>query len=132
MVVRMVHWNMQGFSVTKLSNLMKEACIDNDKKDILGLVETWSDGKNPLSLEGYNFFERVRNKSSNGRRYGGIAVLIRDDIFDSIHRLLSASENIVWLQMSMWDKRYVIGCVYIPPENSSLVFSCLVTIFLYY
>ncbi|XP_065584284.1 uncharacterized protein LOC136043285, partial [Artemia franciscana] len=115
----MVHWNIQGFSATKLSNLLKEACIDNEKKDIVGLVETWSDGKNPLSVEGYNVFERVRNKSSNGRHYGGIAILIRDDIFDSIHRLLSASENIVWLQMSMWDKRYVIGCVYIPPENSS-------------
>ena len=48
-----------------------------------------------------------------------LELLICDGIFDRVHRLLSSSENIVWLQMSMWDKRYVIGCVYILPENSS-------------
>ena len=71
-------------NIRSLTNNQKRdemlALISEHKIDIIGLTESWShegilDGE--LSFEGFNLFRRDR---TDGRRGGGVMLLVRDDI----------------------------------------------------
>lgn len=83
------------------------------------LVETWLLPVEEISVFGYVVFRVDRRTSRNSRNYGGIIVLVKQHEFSSLSRLPSMSENLIWLRLNFLGKWFILGCVYISPENSS-------------
>ena len=54
-------------------------------------------------------------------RSGGVAVLVKDVIFEHVKILKGSSENVLWFSVdgSLFHDLVLFSTVYIPPENSS-------------
>ena len=61
----------------------------------------------------------IKKKSKS--RSGGIAVLVKDTIFEHVKVLNSSSENVLWFTVknSLFYELVLFGTIYIPPESSS-------------
>ena len=61
------------------------------------------------------------NRKKSKSRSGGIAVLVKDTIFENVKVLNSSSENelLFTINNSLFHELVLFGTIYIPPESSS-------------
>ena len=64
---------------------------------------------------------QLLNRKNAKSRSGGIAVLIKDAVFEHVKVLQGSSENVLLFTVnnSLFHELVLFGTVYIPPENSS-------------
>ena len=92
--------------------------------DIVMLTETHCNNNDHFSLPGYSVHNQIRPKSPSARKhFGGISVLIKDNIRPGITFLPSSSSEFIWFKLChsyfrLQHDVYVLA-VYICPENSS-------------
>ena len=87
--------------------------------DIFICIETKIDDLDILNLpDGYCEFHKNRKKFK--KKSGGIAVIFKENLRDSIKFLDSDSEFVLWftIKKGLNNCDLLVGCVYIPPENS--------------
>ena len=115
-----VHYNVQSIS-DKLDITESEFC----NFDIICLTETWLDQRtsnNTLSLNEYNLHRRDRV----GDNHGGICVYAKQNIY-SRRRYDIEYPNIecVWIEVSVHNKKILIGTFYRPPNSAQEVLSSI-------
>ena len=97
----------------------------SSKHDIFIVLETWLEGQDQCpKIDGFMNFRSERNKKSRAKRNaGGLIVYYKQTIGKCVHKLKSASSDIIWIKL---DKSYfgvkndVFLCAaYISPQNST-------------
>lgn len=93
------------------------------KFDIIGLVETHCGHDEKIAFDGYKIFSNCRKKNRvNNRFYGGISVLVRNNIHRGVKFIESSTSEIQWLKLSKsyfnLDEDIYLGIVYIAPKRS--------------
>ena len=96
-------------------------CQFIQKYDVICFAETKPDQADVISCSGYMFYSQPRRQKYY-RRSGGTGFLVRDSISNFANVIPSESEYISWLKLSkqfhMYDEDIILGCVYIPPQQS--------------
>ena len=86
------------------------------KHDIICIQESHFDRYDAISVEGFTLLPTMVRAEAKCRS-GGIAILVRDNIFDSVDIVQNSGENFYWFTCSLCSN--VLFCVsYIPPEGS--------------
>ena len=88
-----------------------------NKYDIICIQETHIDAHDSISLNG---FKCLPNMVTVDARYrsGGIAILDRDSIYDTVQIVENIGENFYWFTCSICSS--ILFCAtYIPPEGST-------------
>ena len=111
--LRILSINVGGLN-TKKENPDFENFISS--YDIVRIQETHFDIYDSVSINGYKLLPTMVRRNV-GSKSGGIAVLVRDSIFDTIKVIQNSGENFYWFSCSICSN--VLFCVtYIPPEGS--------------
>lgn len=121
-------WNIDG--LYEGTGLNKTCKLDADeikctlsKFDIIGLVETHCGPNSPHALPGYRTFQNCRPLSTNKRHYGGISILIRNELKHGVKILPPSSSEIQWLKLTksvfQFEGDIYLGIVYASPLNST-------------
>ena len=87
------------------------------KAHIIGLAETKLNKTHPR-VEGYEWI----NKPRNNRRGGGVAMLIREDIYhqiETVDDLEDQDQEILWIKLNTTKSKVFIGIFYGPQEKCS-------------
>ena len=89
--------------------------------DILAFLESKTDMLDILDISNdYDYFAKHRTKCK--RKSGGIVILYRKRLSKFIEFPHTESEFVQWISISNQvlniDKTLLLGCIYIPPENS--------------
>ena len=92
--------------------------------DIVCLCETKTDkiDEANISIDGYKIF--YHHRSHCKEKSGGIAILVKDKFSNCVTPLKSNdNENVLWcvIDQALTGQSFIIGAVYIPPENSNYV-----------
>jgi len=117
--------NVNSFNVSTLSAkyskiYTKIEGVTSKKSDIIFLCDCRMGAK---KAEIERMFRITRNGSyklySNSNKDSrGVAIAIRSDIFHEVENaLLDRDENYIFLQISIKNKKYLLGCVYGPNKN---------------
>ena len=112
-------WNIQGIGQKLELNEIRSLLLDYD---IVFLFETMKLDTFDPQFEGYQYFHFQRKyKHPKARRpSGGIAVLIKSDIYEAkTITIEKANENFIWLKIKVSMQEVFLGGVYIPPEGST-------------
>ena len=122
-------WNIDG--LYKRENKSRINKLDEEEimniilgTDIVMLVETHCNNNDHFSLPGYSVHNQIRPKSPGARKhFGGISVLIKDNIRPGVTFLPSSNSEFIWFKLChsyfrLQHDLYVLA-VYICPENSS-------------
>jgi hypothetical protein len=120
-------WNIDG--VYEGTGNSKTCKLDEDsiksiltKFDIIGLAETHSGPDSSYTLDGYKIFHNCRPITSNNRYYGGISLLIKNELQHGVKIMTPSNSEIQWLRLSksifQLEKDIYLGTVYISPCNS--------------
>ena len=88
--------------------------------DIVCLVESKLGSLDSFDIQNFRILHLINRKQAKSRS-GGIAVLVKDTIFEHVKILKSTSENVLWFTVnsSLLHDSVLFGAVYIPPESSS-------------
>ena len=119
-ILKIISWNIQGIGqkleLEEIRNMFN--CYD-----VIFLYETMKSDTFDPQMEGYHYFhyERKYRHPRARRPSGGIAVLIKSEIFDSkAVAIEKANEHAIWLKIKGSTHEIIIGGVYIPPEGSTI------------
>ena len=128
MTLHVCFWNINGLSNDKYED--EEFIETIQQYDIICLTETWKNNfgthKNNKTPEGYREIQHNRKyKHKNAKRNsGGILILYRSTLHNSIKIGNQSDENIIWLKI---DRKLLgtegdlqLGTIYISPFNSSI------------
>lgn len=114
-------WNINGYASQKLKGIKYE------RFDILGLVESWTQGESPISLPGYTSLHQPgkKRKGKRGRRSGGIVLYLKND-FQKNNAITKVAQdnNYIFIKLDK-DKcglqhDIFLGCIYISPRTHSV------------
>ena len=88
--------------------------------DIICLAESKLGSFDSFDIQNFSILHLINRKQAKIRS-GGIAVLVKDTIFEHVKVLNSSSENVLWFTVnnSLLHELVLFGVVYIPPESSS-------------
>ena len=88
--------------------------------DIVCSVESKLGHLDSFDVQNFKILQLLNRKNAKSRS-GGIAVLIKDAIFEHVKVLQGSSDNVLWFTVnnSLFHELVLFGTVYIPPENSS-------------
>ena len=88
--------------------------------DIVCLVESKLGFLDSFEIQNFEILHLLNRKKAKSRS-GGIAVLVKDTIFEHVKILNSSSENVLWFTVnnSLFHELVLFGTIYIPPESSS-------------
>ena len=122
--VNILSWNIRGIT-DKLQNKQLSEYIC--QHDIVCLVESMLDSQKTIHFSSYtvyNLARQVRHKTAK-RCSGGIAILVANRLTKHIE-IKRVNECLVWITFKSsvkvsTKKRIMIGVVYVPPINSSLM-----------
>ena len=130
--MKITSWNIQGLrgnvdgiQMNKLKSKQVEGLLKNN--DIIFLQETHLNPKHKddIYLSGYRAVHYCRPKTKRSSISGGISIFVKEEYREYIRFLPNNNPDIAWLQIkkhllrSPENQDLYIGCVYIPPENSS-------------
>lgn len=106
--------------VSKLDLIKNKLYQLHTKLDILALTETWLNkniDNGELGLFNYNIFRCDRIFNEKITRGGGSMIAINNEINSKL--IMSESNNIeeVFIEFTLAKKKYLLGCVYIPPAS---------------
>ena len=122
-------WNIHGLytsvNTTKLCKIDDHEVKKHIKSfDILCIQETLCGPRDVLSLsvEGFKSFPYHTNISENQRYFGGILLLIRDNIRSGVKILENHRKDKIWLRLKKeffgFERDMFICFAYIPPASS--------------
>ena len=120
--------------LNKLSEL--QIILDNLAPTIVCLTETWLCPSNLMHTTNYTWYRRDRptveniRSTDDSRGYGGVALLVRDNVFSSVTRrtdLQRTSFEAVWLgvfpisaaPINIHIQPLIVACIYRPPSQTS-------------
>ena len=94
--------------------------------DIVCLVESKFGSLDSFDIQNFEILHLLNRKKSKSRS-GGIAVLVKDTIFEHVKVLNSSSEHVLWFTVknSLFHELVLFGTIYIPPESSSYSNICI-------
>ncbi len=136
-------WNIQGAftnvseETTNVKTNFRTVKAFLHKHSVICLTETWANDSTitALGTKGYSLFHSNRQfKHKNAKKdSGGVAVLIRKELIPHIKIHRSLSDDMLWVHLSKKTLNipfdFIIGAIYLPPENSSYVNSNLIDSF---
>ena len=127
--IQIAGWNIDGlYKKINKSRINKLSCSDISSKlvdnDIVLLIETHCSDKDMVSFEGYTAHNHIRPKTPGAKKhYGGITVLVKNNIRKGITHMPANNSEYLWLKLSktFFNLPYDIYLlvVYISPINSS-------------
>lgn len=86
--------------------------------DILAFAETWS--KKPISFGNYICYSIEKEKINlKGRHPGGLAILVKSGVNINSKRLKGCSNDVLWIQLTKENRKFILGCAYRPPNESN-------------
>lgn len=115
-----VHYNIQS-----LSN--KVDLIESELRnfDVICLTETWLDRRIPddsIKLNGFNLYRRDRPNDN----HGGICVYVNQSLFSCRRQDLEFPQlECIWVEISLHNRKELLGTFYRPPSANNLVYSCI-------
>ena len=121
--IKICYWNVHG----RKSQIFGDKLLDPEflqnleNSDIVSLTELHTEEKD-IFLPGYRLLKtKLRNKQHKSSKVGGgMAVFIRENLYDLTHVVPNTNENSIWIKlkkMSSKDKDIFIGTFYISPET---------------
>ena len=115
--VKLVYINVCGLLSKLLYPDFEELC---QAYDIICLAERKLGSLDSFDIQNFSILQLINRKQAKIRS-GGIAVLVKDTIFEHVKVLNSSSENVLWFTVnsSLLHELVLFGVVYIPPESSS-------------
>ena len=125
---KLLSWNLKGYRETidgiKTNKLNEQTIIDKfERFDFVFLEETHIDNenKNDISIPGFTTIHYCRKKRGKAHKAsGGITVLVKEKLRKHITFLPESDCDTTWIKISFNNVEVTfIGCVYIPPGNSS-------------
>lgn len=122
--IKLCYWNIGGLNVHGTNKLNDHFYIKEIQEyDVVILAETHIGYSTPVFVEQFNCFSVCRDISSNGRYYGGLAILRRKELKDHIKILSTTCKDYQWLK---FDKNHFhlqsdlyLCALYMPPANST-------------
>ena len=115
--------NINGFQYSKLDNPLFHTIVQ--KNEIFCLIETQHtcDDIDKLQIKGYKCFQACRKKLKFGRKHGGIAVYVRDELLPGVSKLPTTGSDTVQIKLDRnsfaLDRDTVLSFSYCSPANSS-------------
>lgn len=85
--------------------------------DIFCVCETKLDSFDKISIPNYTFFSKPRSEPYK-RKSGGLGVFVHNSLAASIDILDSDTDYIFWLKCTYYHQSLIVGCMYVPPEQS--------------
>ena len=115
--VKLVYINVCGLLSKLRYPDFEEFC---QSYDIICLAESKLGSFDSFDIQNFSILHLINRKQAKIRS-GGIAVLVKDTIFEHVKVLNSSSENVLWFTVnnSLLHELVLFGVVYIPPESSS-------------
>ncbi len=117
-----ISWNINGWTAAK--SKVRQCVIENIKPDVAVIIETHLAGDSKVECEGYVPFmhNRVKRHVNAKRNYGGLAILIREEItrFYDITDIDKSIDGLYIIKLINRFTRYTILLIacYLPPERS--------------
>lgn len=93
--------------------------------DIVAISESWMNGANTdnhlITIPGYLIFRADRNQRAQAGRGGGVLLYVRDTLNATEITITHDSDSdTVWCSLTASNQvKYVIGCIYRPPNSST-------------
>lgn len=125
--MKLISWNINGGFSSKIT----DKCFRNFilTYDIILLTECWLEKNYNEYIEDFDsyYFPRQKSKSIQG---GGTVVLVRRKFHKFVTFVNNQYDTIIWLKIQgplcSLNSDLYLGCVYIPPNNSSFhrVYNC--------
>ncbi|VDI19713.1 Hypothetical predicted protein [Mytilus galloprovincialis] len=92
------------------------------KYEVILLTETHLGHNTSVNIDGYRYYPVCRPQSTNARFYGGLGILIKNDIRNGIKILQNTSKDYQWLKFDKFyfnlKKDLFLCLAYIIPSNS--------------
>ena len=128
--LKICHWNIGGLKSRVYGSKDKDVNflqVVNDHEIIL-LTETHTNDKTHVAIPGYYTFQISRPKHKKARKHsGGIALIVKEELKNSVTFTSSKSNNIGWIRIQKKfinsNEDLIIGAVYLSPINSSFTLS---------
>lgn len=111
--------NILSINVGGLNNKIQSPDFENfiNKYDIICIQETHFDVHDSISLNGFKCLPTMVRVDARYRS-GGIAILVRDSIYDTVQIVKNSGENFYWFTCSI-SSDTLFCATYIPPEGST-------------
>ena len=117
-----VHYNIQS-----LNNKLELITNELQNFDVIGLTETWLDGRvsdNDISMNGYTLYRRDRR----GDNHGGICVYAKSTIYSKRRTDLELLDlECIWLELHCNHRKMLVGTFYRPPNSPSATLTSIET-----
>ena len=115
-------WNVQKIDSRKNPKLSDEEFLSLlQQNDIIGLGETQTDVE--FEVPGYRTFCKSRKKAKKGRKSGGLAFLVKNEIYKGCHIVRGTAVDALWLKLDHHffntTKDIFLCVVYFSPHRSS-------------
>ncbi len=125
--IRSIHTS-DAFGNKTLKTQHKEIYDMFMKHDIISIMETWCTDEEARSLEDDNFkviFSNRKYRDPKAKRIsGGVLFLIKKEIFKGVKRMISSSDDVIWLKLDRCffnlEKDIYLCNAYLPPSGSSI------------
>ena len=122
--IKICYWNIHGLK----SEIIDDKLLDPEflkilqNSDLVALSELHTERKD-LFIPGYRILkQKIRKKEHKGPKIaGGIAVFIKENLFNLAHVVPNTNENSIWIKIKSKIAKgndLFIGSYYVSPENS--------------
>ena len=93
-------WNIEGLNHDKINDSYFNDLISN--LHVIRSVETWSDGSQDLSLQGFDLIHRTSRKRDKKARHnsGGISVYVKHGHSKGVQPLKTKHTDITWTKLN--------------------------------
>ena len=114
------------YSIQSLSNKVDITESELRDFDVICLTETWLDRRTSdetIKINGFNLYRHDRADDN----HGGICVYINLSLFSCRRRDLElAQHECVWVEISLHNRKELLGTFYRPPSSNNLVIILLI------
>ena len=120
-IFSVVHYNIQS-----LNNKLELITNELQNFDVIGLTETWLDGRvsdNDISMNGYTLYRRDRR----GDNHGGICVYAKSTIYSKRRTDELLDLECIWLELHCNHRKMLVGIFYRPPNSPSATLTSIET-----
>ena len=127
-IVNILSWNIKGYRETidgiGINKLGEEEVRNKlQEYDIVCLQETHleKESADEVSIPGFNQLHHCRKRNIKARKAsGGISIYVKEHLRKYIKFTSNNNSDIAWMKVNQGKgENLFIGCVYIPPENST-------------